>query len=46
VCLACAVFNIVIVTCLSFFFYTANKRADRDDLELEASTVRALSHVR
>ncbi|KAH6693511.1 major facilitator superfamily domain-containing protein [Plectosphaerella plurivora] len=36
-CLACAAFNILIVTCLSLFFYSANQKADRNNVELEAS---------
>ncbi|TQN70061.1 High-affinity nicotinic acid transporter, partial [Colletotrichum shisoi] len=36
-CLGCAVLNIVVVICMSFYFYFWNSKAERDEVELEAS---------
>ncbi|WQF87761.1 Putative major facilitator superfamily, MFS transporter superfamily [Colletotrichum destructivum] len=36
-CLGCAVLNIVVVICMSFYFYYWNSKAERGEVELEAS---------
>ncbi|KAJ0162674.1 High-affinity nicotinic acid transporter, partial [Colletotrichum tanaceti] len=36
-CLGCAVLNIVVVVCMSFYFYYWNSKAERGEVELEAS---------
>ncbi|KAK2017164.1 MFS general substrate transporter [Colletotrichum eremochloae] len=46
-CLGCAVLNIIVVICLSFYFYYWNLKAERGEVELEESDVSGplINHV-
>ncbi|OHW91842.1 major facilitator superfamily transporter [Colletotrichum incanum] len=45
-CLGCAVLNIIVVICLSFYFYYWNLKAERGEVELEASDETQASNFR
>ncbi|GJC84389.1 putative transporter C1039.04 [Colletotrichum liriopes] len=45
-CLGCAVLNIIVVICLSFYFHYWNLKAERGEVELEASDETQASNFR